>query len=328
MRVHHALVILGLGLCGPGCALLTDSANTLFRSVADEVDDACAGLRNWRWAEQAWQEVGAAGPGAHSDDYARGFKSGFADYLDMGGSGEPPVVAPPRYRGWRYQTPQGYQAIQEWFAGYRHGAEAARHSGVRQWITGPTSLRGPGAAAGVVVLTPTPPASLGLPIPGEAAPDELPPPQPVPPEQADESLRPALQLPVPGDEGPVLIAAPGTPVPIPVPDKGPVMRPVPAAPVPISAAVPVFSVQGTFGVPEAEAPPAPRPSKVVLPVIVGPGTPAPAGGPTKARLQGPVPATEPAAPAPQTLVLSIPPAAVGPDGERRGPVLGPARGDE
>jgi hypothetical protein len=168
--------------------------------VADLVEDAREGLRNRRWAEEAWEGVRASGTEPYSDDYARGFKSGYADYLDRGGSGEPPVVAPPRYRHLRYQTPQGYLAVEEWFAGYRHGAESARQSGLRQWVTGPTSLRQPGGPGipGIIVLTPTPPANLGVPVPGAS--EVLPSPQPV------------LQPPVAGDELPAPKAAPGVPV--------------------------------------------------------------------------------------------------------------------
>ena len=63
MRVPTALVILGLGALSPGCALLTDSAHSLSRYVTDAVEDTCEGLRNRRWAENAWQDVRAAAPG-------------------------------------------------------------------------------------------------------------------------------------------------------------------------------------------------------------------------------------------------------------------------
>src|SRR5205807_2557372 len=74
----------------------------------------------------------------HSEDYAQGFKDGYAEYLYRGGDGEPPLLPPKRYRHVRYQTPQGYMAAEDWFAGYRHGAAVAHHTGARRWITGPT----------------------------------------------------------------------------------------------------------------------------------------------------------------------------------------------
>src|SRR5205814_477965 len=108
--------------------------------------------RNRRWAESAWCEYTSWSGGGtkgvhHSTDYADGFKDGYAEYLYRGGDGEPPLVAPLRYRHTRYQTPQGYQAIEDWFAGYRHGASVARDTGVRRFITGPSGLHGSGEPA-------------------------------------------------------------------------------------------------------------------------------------------------------------------------------------
>ena len=62
-------------------------------------------------------------------DHAEGFKDGFAEYLFRGGDGESNLVAPLHYRQIKYQSPEGYAAIQDWFSGYRHGASAARASG-------------------------------------------------------------------------------------------------------------------------------------------------------------------------------------------------------
>ena len=64
MRVAVALVLVGLSLCGPGCALLTDSAKTLCHYVADSVEDAREGFRNRHWAELAWKDLSAAEPDA------------------------------------------------------------------------------------------------------------------------------------------------------------------------------------------------------------------------------------------------------------------------
>src|SRR5262249_20791963 len=93
------------------------------------------------WASEAWREVALSG--AYSSDYADGFKEGFAEYLYQGGNGEPPVMAPPRYRRIGYQTAEGHRAVEDWFAGYRHGASEAGARGWRQWIVGPSSLQPP-----------------------------------------------------------------------------------------------------------------------------------------------------------------------------------------
>jgi hypothetical protein len=75
----------------------------------------------------------------YSRDYARGFLKGFEDYVYAGGNGLPPPVPPPRYWGIYYQTPEGHQAIEDWFAGFRHGTEAARDSGYREQVLVPLS---------------------------------------------------------------------------------------------------------------------------------------------------------------------------------------------
>jgi hypothetical protein len=99
--------------------------------------------RNQRWADEAWCSFLACNTGAaFSADFERGFKNGFVEHLERGGDGEPPLVAPLHYRHLRYQNPEGYAAIQNWFAGYRRGASQAEASGVRRWITGPSALEG------------------------------------------------------------------------------------------------------------------------------------------------------------------------------------------
>src|SRR5207237_1248141 len=98
---------------------------------------------------------------------AVGFKEGFAEFLYQGGDGEPPPLPPQKYRSIRYQTPEGYQAVEAWFAGYRHGAAEARKSGQRELVTGPSALRVPSP--------PLDPPREVAPVPGEP----LPPPRKV-----------------------------------------------------------------------------------------------------------------------------------------------------
>lgn len=100
-------------------------------------------------ANKTWDEVNVD-PRAHSPHYEKGFKKGFADYLVWGGSGEPPPVPPKHY--WGADTPEGRQAAQEWFAGFRHGAALAKKSGARETIVVPASSS---------LLQPSPPPYLG-----------------------------------------------------------------------------------------------------------------------------------------------------------------------
>jgi hypothetical protein len=212
MRVPFTVWLVGLSCLCSGCSLFSDSAGLLTYKMRQAVDDCFEQLRNQRWAALAWDQVCQGNPcRQYTDDYARGFKYGFADYLYQGGTGEPPLVAPGPYRGLRYQTATGYLAIQDWFAGYRHGAAAARQSGLRCWVTGPTSLRPapqaslPPAAGTSVGLSPPSPMpennwdsdpGVRLGRPGLLRPDT-----PDPASEADSMLPfPGKDTPAPGDE--------------------------------------------------------------------------------------------------------------------------------
>ena len=172
-----------------------------------------------QWAEAAWQDVRRTHPAAsYSEDYVRGFKDGFEHYLYWGGNGEPPPVPPRRYRTVTYQTPEGYRAIEHWFAGFRHGASAAQESGYRQWVTGPSALRAPDAGPPPSAL-PAPALPLPAPVPCAPAPAPAPMrtrrgavgprlpvillPPPHTPEVQPEQLGPPTPLPTPvtKDEG-------------------------------------------------------------------------------------------------------------------------------
>jgi hypothetical protein len=160
MKRAYALALLGFTTLSQGCALLQDTSRNLCAVVTDCTEAHREKTRDRQWAEAAWQTVCMKdGPVAHSADFAMGFKDGFAEYLYRGGNGEPPLMAPQRYRRLRYQNPQGYQLIHDWFDGFRFGAASARDSGARKWITGPSSVEG----------QPVPTHDLPMPTPIESA---------------------------------------------------------------------------------------------------------------------------------------------------------------
>jgi hypothetical protein len=141
MRPAHALWLLGVSIALSGCALVEDTCRNIRVACTTPREEHREKTRNAEWAEEAWQTVARESGGcAHSCDFAQGFKDGFAEYLFRGGCGEVPLAAPLRYRDIGYQNPQGYQAIQDWFDGYRLGTARAHDSGVRKWITGPPIL--------------------------------------------------------------------------------------------------------------------------------------------------------------------------------------------
>jgi hypothetical protein len=156
LRQLMAMGVAALSLSGGGCALLADGTCVACYRLREAVGDCAETHRNYKWAEQAWANVRRCYPQVnYSEDYAAGFRDGFSEYLYRGGNGEPPPLPPKHYRHVSYQTPGGYKSIEDWFAGYRHGATAAREGGYRQYVTGPSSVQTLQPAASVVEVHPT-----------------------------------------------------------------------------------------------------------------------------------------------------------------------------
>jgi hypothetical protein len=166
MRSWFALAWFALSMLGTGCALVHDAARNVVLSIETPIEAHREKARDRRWAEAAWMNVAMKGEAHYSVDYAKGFKYGFAEYLYRGGEGELVLVPPNHYRNIRYQTPEGYAAIQDWFNGYRQGSIAARDSGARNCITGPPAF----SAA----------ASGSIPAPPPAVQERPPEPRPIP----------------------------------------------------------------------------------------------------------------------------------------------------
>jgi hypothetical protein len=173
MRSVRLSLLIGLLLSSGGCALFADATHVLHYKTVEALREYHEWKRNREWAEEAWARHCATAPPS-TEDYAKGFKEGFAEYLYRG-AGEPPVTPPKHYRALQYQSPEGYRRIQDWFAGYRQGASVAHLGGYRRLITGPTSLTSDPAQS------PAPsPASPGHSTspPGEPDPvEQLPPPR-------------------------------------------------------------------------------------------------------------------------------------------------------
>lgn len=193
MRTTLALGILGLCTLSLGCGPITLATRTLVLEpihYCTTADNVMEWRRNYQLAEAAWKEAEKAAdssaeppPLPYSPDYAKGFKDGFADYLYAGGTGEPPPLPPRHYWKLGYETPEGHQAIDDWFAGFRHGAAVACASGYRQWVTVPTSV--PPREALARHAPAAAPAAMTAPAAGPEKSTEpmLPPPRTLPPSQ-------------------------------------------------------------------------------------------------------------------------------------------------
>ncbi|HXG09750.1 MAG TPA: hypothetical protein VNK04_08170 [Gemmataceae bacterium] len=167
------LACISLCAAAAGCGLVAHATRNLSHETHRAANEVCMRARNRKAADAAWDQVRQSSPGVpFSRDYARGFKDGFLDYLEAGGTGEPPPVPDKRYWGVHYQTVEGHQAMEDWFAGYRHGAAAAQQSGLREVImlpvslpAGPAPLQGSGPVHPSLGPSPTPPSEAVLPLP-------------------------------------------------------------------------------------------------------------------------------------------------------------------
>jgi hypothetical protein len=209
MRAVRTGFYLGVLLL-PGCSVADKLVNNLIIEPAhyDRYTDNWARcLRDKDLAHEAWYEVCGRDGDIYSRHYYRGFIEGFRDYLDQGGTGEPPVLPPRSYWRLYYQTPEGHAAIQDWFTGFRHGADIARASGVRELVVVPISSVPPSEISDISGSggTNTEPVPLMPPtVPGGSTPTErLPGPTPVRPTDSREP-RQANGKPMPPPTPPVI----------------------------------------------------------------------------------------------------------------------------
>jgi hypothetical protein len=171
-------LVLALCLLCQGCELAGNLSRATLYELGQHTNETLEKIRDRRLANEAWEDLQKTCAGnQYSKDYARGFKCGFEDYLFAGGTGDPPPFPPLHYWGVGYETPEGYVQIQDWFAGYRQGAAAAREGGYRQFIILP--MAPPGTPAGGPPAEASAPA-VAVPSPGGDAAPAGPPVLPVP----------------------------------------------------------------------------------------------------------------------------------------------------
>jgi hypothetical protein len=220
MRLAWFVGLWAATLCS-GCSVAGHWVRNLIVEPAhfDRYSD-CLGrkVRDKCLANEAWDEICARDGDVYSRHYYRGFVDGFTDYLDAGGTGEPPPVPPRSYWRLYYQTPEGHDAIGDWFVGFRHGADVARASGVRELVVIPVSSIPPKELSADPTQGPGPAAL-------EKPPEATPAPMPAPKPEIKEGPTPAPP--------PVKKTANGKPMPPPTPPILPVERMI-APPVPKS----------------------------------------------------------------------------------------------
>jgi hypothetical protein len=194
----------------PGCVVYQHARRTLIHEPTEFSWklDRNRSLKTYRqWADEAWASETGSRPEAE-DEFALGFRDGFVDYVWAGGDGEPPPIPPRRFWNLAWRSPPGQSAAQDWFAGYRHGADVAREGGFRNRGVVLSSYRWGG-------LGPAGFAGTELPFaPGEELSDPLEP-LPTPPEDApldDATTDPQPpDLPAPPNDGSMLPPDDATP---------------------------------------------------------------------------------------------------------------------
>ena len=140
MRIGWALCLMGLCAATGGCQLAKNAVENLANETKLATADVHERCRYQKSAEAHWNAVQKSSTGKQfSKDYARGFTDGFIDLVQFGGTGQAPDLPPKHYWGSHYRTPEGYRAVEDWYAGFRHGAAAAQVSGQRQWATVPSA---------------------------------------------------------------------------------------------------------------------------------------------------------------------------------------------
>jgi hypothetical protein len=99
----------------------------------------CAGLQDYNYnrtqrqrADIAWRECYGGMHSGMSKDFRDGWKQGYVD-LSRGMCDELPAVPPHKYWSAAYQSEEGRCCIEQWYAGWRSGADAAKASGNPEW---------------------------------------------------------------------------------------------------------------------------------------------------------------------------------------------------
>lgn len=127
-----------------GCLLAQHTARNLFNEPAELHDNKKIARQLRRDAQTVWAEVRSQYPQrTFTADYADGFADGYVDYLDSGGTAQPPAVPPLKYRRSRYMNSEGHALIRDYFCGFQYGCQVAAASGKRGLITVPILLPEP-----------------------------------------------------------------------------------------------------------------------------------------------------------------------------------------
>jgi len=126
------------------------TARNLFNEPTELLDNKKLSRQLRHESKAAWGEVCRQYPQrTFTVDFADGFTAGFVDYLESGGTAQPPAAPPVKYRRSRYMNVEGHAQIQDYFCGFKYGCDVAAASGQRDFITVPILVPEPPAEAPV-----------------------------------------------------------------------------------------------------------------------------------------------------------------------------------
>ncbi len=138
----QGMIVGALILClgSSGCRMTAQIAENLVFESCLFTDEVRGKIYYCRLAHSAWNAYQGEHPDcAGSADFAKGFKRGYADYLENGGDACCSRPLPP-LRFWKVkaETPEGRAATVAWLDGFRAGATAAKAGGYRELVIVPT----------------------------------------------------------------------------------------------------------------------------------------------------------------------------------------------
>jgi len=122
-----------------GCSYVHYSIVNLYSAPVDCLNEACFRKRMHQQAREAWCEIAKTEGQNASKAYVEGFEAGFVDYVDANGNGDPPATPPAHLRRKEVHQMSGPGEIEDWYAGFRRGAEEARARGLRENVVVPIS---------------------------------------------------------------------------------------------------------------------------------------------------------------------------------------------
>lgn len=157
MRPGSVLMLL-VALTQAGCSFVCYGMQNAISAPYDAAQECAFRCRVRHAARAAWRQIPKEDGHEYSAAYVKGFEDGFVDYVDAAGTGEPPAIPPIHLRRTLLRSEESQPSIEDWYAGFRHGAGVARESGLRERAVLPVGLppRAASEAVSAQVVVPIP----------------------------------------------------------------------------------------------------------------------------------------------------------------------------